>query len=154
MIMATSGFFDYVVVGGGFAGLLFAAHLTEDPEVQVLVLEAAEDLTAEPRVNVPAMWVQLCSSSADWRFKTSPQEALAGRQIEFPQGRLLGGSAALNTMFFIASAKSNLDQWAELGNQDWDWASLSKSLQKVFAVCTGNYKASMTGFRSYANGDT
>lgn len=79
--MATSGFFDCVVVGGGSAGLLFTAHLTEDHEVQVLVLEAGEDLTAEPRVNVPAMWVQLCGSSADWRFKTSPQErpSLAAR---------------------------------------------------------------------------
>lgn len=132
--MTTPGSFDYVIVGGGAAGLLLAARLTEDPKVQVLVLEAGEDLTADPRVNVPAMWVQLSGSSADWRFKTSPQTALAGRQIDFPQGRLLGGSAALNSMLFIVSAKSNLDQWAELGNEGWDWVSLSKSLDKVYTL--------------------
>lgn len=130
--MADAGSFDYVIVGGGAAGLVLATRLTEEPEVQVLVLEAGEDLTADPRVNVPAMWTQLCGSSADWRFKTSPQKALAGREIEFPQGRMLGGSAALNTMLFIVSAKSNLDQWAELGNQGWDWDSISKSLGKVY----------------------
>lgn len=130
--MADAGSFDYVIVGSGAAGLVLATRLTEDPKVQVLVLEAGEDLTADPRVDVPAMWTQLCGSSADWRFKTSPQKALDDREIEFPQGRLLGGSAALNTMLFIVSAKSNLDQWAELGNEGWDWDSISKSIDKVY----------------------
>ncbi|KAG8163042.1 hypothetical protein KVR01_007520 [Diaporthe batatas] len=130
--MAATGTFHYVIVGGGAAGLLLATRLSEDPEVQVLVLEAGEDLSLDPRVNVPAMWTQLCGSSADWRFKTSPQKALGGRQMEFSQGRLLGGSAALNTMLFILSAKSNLDQWAGLGNEGWDWDSLGKSLNKVY----------------------
>lgn len=63
--MVTTGSFDYAVVGGGAAGLLPAALLTEAPEVQVLVLEAGEDLTTDLRVNVTAMWVQLCGTSAD-----------------------------------------------------------------------------------------
>jgi choline dehydrogenase-like flavoprotein len=131
---SSSDSFDYVIVGGGAAGLVLAARLTEDPQIHVLVLEAGEDLTADPRVNVPAMWVQLAGSEADWRFKTSPQKALAGREMEFPQGRLLGGSSALNTMLFVVSSKSNIDMWAELGNQGWDWASLSKSLEKVYSL--------------------
>jgi hypothetical protein len=81
--MTTTDSFDHVIVGVGAAGLVLAARLSEDPNIQVLVLEAGEDLTADPRVNVPAMWVQLFGSSADWRFKTSPQEALGSRQIEF-----------------------------------------------------------------------
>ncbi|KAK7731047.1 hypothetical protein SLS53_008849 [Cytospora paraplurivora] len=125
--------FDYVIVGGGTAGIVLASRLTEDPNIQVLVLEAGEDLTADPRVNVPAMWVQLSGTSADWCFKTSPQQALAGREIEFPQGRLLGGSSALNSMLCIVSSKSNIDLWAQLGNDGWDWASLSKSFEKVYS---------------------
>lgn len=80
------------------------------------------------------MWVQLAGSSADWCFKTTPQHGLGGRQMGIAQGRLLGGSSALNSMNFVVSAKSNIDQWAELGNAGWDWATLSASLQKVYRL--------------------
>ncbi|KAJ4416154.1 hypothetical protein N0V82_006914 [Gnomoniopsis sp. IMI 355080] len=126
--------FDYVVVGGGTAGLVLAARLTEDPKVRVLVLEAGEDLTADPRVNIPAMWTQLAGTSADWCFETTPQHALGGRKMGFAQGRLLGGSSALNSMNFVVSAKSNIDEWAKLGNSGWDWSTLSASLEKVYSL--------------------
>lgn len=80
------------------------------------------------------MWVQLAGTSADWRFKTTPQHGLGGREMGISQGRLLGGSSALNSMNFVVSAKSNIDQWAELGNPGWDWATLSASLQKVYKL--------------------
>jgi choline dehydrogenase-like flavoprotein len=68
--------FDFVIVGGGTAGLVLAARLTEDPNVQVVVVEAGEDLTTDPRINAPAMWTQLQGSDADWQLKTVPQVCL------------------------------------------------------------------------------
>src|SRR3569833_1111795 len=65
--------YDYVIVGGGTAGLVLAYRLTEDPEVQVLVLEAGEDLTTDPRVTTPAMWPALLATSSMWNFTTTPQ---------------------------------------------------------------------------------
>lgn len=85
--------FDYVIIGGGTAGLVLASRLSEDPSLQVLVLEAGEDLTADDRVNIPAMWVQLANTEADWKFKTTPQAGLGGRGMGMPQGHLLGGPA-------------------------------------------------------------
>ncbi len=65
--------FEVIIIGGGTAGLVLAARLSEDPNTQVLVLEAGDDLNADPRVNVPAMWPQLQCTEADWQLKTAPQ---------------------------------------------------------------------------------
>lgn len=65
--------YDYIIVGGGTAGLVLAARLTEDSSKRVLVLEAGEDLTADARLSVPAMWPTLLNTDADWKFKTVPQ---------------------------------------------------------------------------------
>src|SRR5687768_5097903 len=99
--------FDFVIVGGGTAGLVLAARLSEDANAQVLVLEAGEDLSADPRVNIPAMWPQLQGTESDWQLKSVPQDALGGREIAIPQGRLLGGSSALNAMNFVVGAKED-----------------------------------------------
>jgi choline dehydrogenase-like flavoprotein len=65
--------YNYIIVGGGTAGLVLAARLTEDSSKRVLVLEAGEDLTGDARLSVPAMWPTLLNTDADWKFKTVPQ---------------------------------------------------------------------------------
>ena len=65
--------YDYVIIGGGTAGLALAARLSEDPAVQVVVLESGEDRTADPRVATPAMWPLLLKSDLDWDFRTTQQ---------------------------------------------------------------------------------
>lgn len=64
---------DYVIVGGGTAGLVLAARLSEDPNMSVVVLEAGKDMTQDPRVNIPALWTSLMGSDVDWQYQTSPQ---------------------------------------------------------------------------------
>lgn len=64
---------DYIVVGGGTAGLVVANRLTEDPNVHVLVLEAGSSHAEDPRVNIPALWTTLMGSEADWKYHTVPQ---------------------------------------------------------------------------------
>ncbi|KAM0477851.1 hypothetical protein ACHAPX_005617 [Trichoderma viride] len=129
--------YDYIIVGGGTAGLVLAARLTEDSSKRVLVLEAGEDLTADARLSVPAMWPTLLNTDADWKFKTVPQAGFNNREIAFPQGRLLGGSSALNGLSFTLSTRANVDAWAKLGNPGWDWASFSKSQAKSYTLTSG-----------------
>lgn len=64
---------DYIIVGGGTAGLVVANRLTEDPNVHVLVLEAGLDRTDDPRINIPALWTSLVGSDVDWQFKRFPR---------------------------------------------------------------------------------
>lgn len=72
--------YDFVIVGGGVSGLVVATRLSENPDIRVLVLEAGEDQTADPRVNIPALGPSLVKTPSDWQFKTVPQVSLLDHQ--------------------------------------------------------------------------
>lgn len=87
---------DILIVGGGTAGLVLAARLSEDSDVQVVVLESGQDMRGDPRVNTPALWPALVASEADWSFATAPQVKPDHSMIEFfvLNRRILLGSPA------------------------------------------------------------
>ncbi|KAI1772240.1 putative GMC oxidoreductase [Hypoxylon cercidicola] len=66
--------YDFVIVGGGTAGLVVASRLSEDPSQRILVIEAGSDSTDDPRVKTPALYPALMGSEADWNFHTQPQD--------------------------------------------------------------------------------
>lgn len=125
---------DYIIIGGGTSGLVVASRLSENPDVQVLVLEAGQDLSADPRVNVPTLYIALMGSENDWQYQTIPQPGLGGRTIREPQGKTLGGSSAINAQSFIAPSRAEIDAWAELGNPGWDLAGLLPSYRKTYTL--------------------
>ncbi|KAF3480942.1 glucose-methanol-choline oxidoreductase [Arthroderma uncinatum] len=141
---------DYVIVGGGTAGLVIAARLSEDPSKTVIVLEGGQIMTEDPRVNIPALWTTLMGSEADWSFETVPQHSsskvadlaffdplqaeLNDRAIKEPQGKLLGGSSAVNGQAFIAPSQAGIDAWAWLGNPTWTWESLLPYYRKSYTL--------------------
>ncbi|GMG06161.1 unnamed protein product [Aspergillus oryzae var. brunneus] len=128
--------YDFVVIGGGTAGLVLASRLSEDPSISVLVLEAGADLTADPRVNIPIFYAALLGSDADWKFQSSPQPGLNGRVLGLNQGKALGGSSSLNAHVFVPPFKGAVDAWEELGNPGWNWSKLKDYFSKVYSSPT------------------
>uniref|UniRef100_A0A0B7KC69 Glucose-methanol-choline oxidoreductase N-terminal domain-containing protein n=1 Tax=Bionectria ochroleuca TaxID=29856 RepID=A0A0B7KC69_BIOOC len=102
--------FDFVIIGGGTAGLVVASRLSENPAHRVLVLEAGEEHIDDPRVKTPAFYAGLFHSDSDWDFKSEPQPQLNGRTIDLHQGCALGGSTTINAQ--------------ESGNPGWNWQGL------------------------------
>lgn len=74
--------YDFVVVGGGTAGLVVATSLSESPKNRVLVLEAGSDHTEDPRVKTPIFYSALLGSEADWGFHSEPQVCISLYTVE------------------------------------------------------------------------
>jgi len=115
--------YDYVIVGGGSAGCVLAARLSEDPATRVLLLEAGpRDRKLE--IRVPAAFTKLFKGPLDWNYETEPEPRLKGRRLYWPRGRVLGGCSSLNAMMYLRGTPADFDWWAELGNTGWSWADV------------------------------
>ncbi|TPX16311.1 uncharacterized protein E0L32_003960 [Thyridium curvatum] len=123
--------FDYIVVGGGTAGLVVASRLSEDPEVTILVIEAGQDNTNDPLVLTPGLLPALFGNDKyDWDFHSTPQPTLHNRTIPRGGGKMLGGSSALNLMLVAWPGRGSIDAWGALGNNGWTYDSFEPYLRK------------------------
>jgi choline dehydrogenase len=112
---------DFVIVGGGTAGCVLAARLSQDPGVRVLLLEAGNSGPAE-MIDAPGSWPQLAGSDADWGGVTVPQ-AMAG-PVPYPRGKVLGGSGAINALAHVRGHAGIYDAWEAAGAHGWGFAGL------------------------------
>ncbi len=116
--------FDFLIVGGGTAGLVVASRLSEHPHFVVGVLEAGSLAVDNREVDCPGLAGHALGGSLDWRFDTVPQPSLGGRTFPYARGKVLGGSSALNYMTWNRGAKEDYDGWRDLGNPGWGWNDL------------------------------
>src|ERR1700730_4574441 len=112
--------FDYVVVGAAPAGCVLASRRTEDPSVQVALLESGAADTAM-EIHVPAAFGKLFKSKWDWDYQTDPEPHLDGRTLYLPRGKMLGGSSSMNAMIYIRGNRLDYEEWATLGLEGWSW---------------------------------
>ena len=109
--------YDYVVVGGGTAGCVIAARLSQDPSARVLLVEAGS-ARPERAMRLPHSWPELLGTPADWQDTTTAQ-ADAG-PLRYPRGHTLGGSGAINAMAHIRGHQAVYDRWPA----GWQYADL------------------------------
>ena len=113
--------FDYVIVGGGSAGCVLAARLSEDPSVKVALLEAGPP-DSSVLIHCPAGLALLAKNGAvNWGFATVAQAGLGGRRGYQPRGKVLGGSSSVNAMIYIRGHRTDYDGWAAEGNAGWSF---------------------------------
>lgn len=143
---ALSKSYDYVILGGGLAGLTLANRLTEDHDKQVLVLEAGEAHLNDPLIDIPGfLGSTVGNASYDWLFSTLPQAHANDNTYVWNRGKLLGGSTGINFMAFTRPAENEID------GKYYYIRSRTSQIRVLTGICShrGSRKSRMDGRKSF-----
>ncbi len=120
-IAAEAQTYDYVIVGAGSAGCVLANRLSADPTKTVALLEAGGD-DNWIWFHIPVGYLfAIGNPRADWMFRTDPEAGLNGRTLNYPRGKVIGGSSAINAMIYMRGQAADYDGWRQLGLDGWGW---------------------------------
>ncbi|MBI1170066.1 alanine-phosphoribitol ligase [bacterium] len=125
--------FDYVIVGGGSAGCVLAARLSESGHAKVCLIEAGGKDT-NPLIHMPVGFAKMTAGPMTWGLTTAPQRHAMNREIPYAQARVLGGGSSINAEVFTRGHPSDYDRWVREGAEGWSAAEV----QKYFLRSEGN----------------
>lgn len=121
--------YHYIVIGGGSAGSVVAARLSERPDNHVLLLEAG-GADASILLKMPLVFTALRDSVFDWGYWTDPEPFASGRLVQAPRGKVLGGSSSVNGMMYSRGHPGDYDEWSRMGSDGWSHAEVLPFFRK------------------------
>ena len=114
-------FFDFIIVGAGSAGCVLANRLSADGRYEVALFEAGSR-DSNPWIHIPVGYFKTMGNpNTDWCYRTEPDPGLNGRSINWPRGKVLGGSSSINGLLYVRGQAQDFDHWRQLGNVGWAW---------------------------------
>lgn len=121
--------YDIIIIGAGSAGAVIASRVSEDPNRSVLLLEAGPDYPEITETPFDLINSHNNSYTAhDWGLDYAPTE---GRSVNFPRGRVMGGSSAVNTTIALRGIPEDYDEWADLGCNGWSWQDVLPAFNRL-----------------------
>lgn len=122
--------YDFIVIGAGSAGCVLANRLTANPANRVLLLEAG-GADINPWIHVPVGYFKtMHNPSTDWCYMTEPDKGINNRQLQWPRGKVLGGSSSLNGLLYVRGQAEDYDRWEALGNKGWSFKDVLAYFKK------------------------
>jgi len=120
--LESAGHYDYIIIGAGSAGCVLANRLSNDPDMNILLVEAGgrDDYVW---IHIPVGYLHCIGNPrTDWMYATEPEPGLHGRALIYPRGKVLGGSSSINGMIYMRGQAADYDRWADLtGDASWRW---------------------------------
>ncbi|KAF8996801.1 GMC oxidoreductase [Cyathus striatus] len=134
--------YDFVIVGGGTAGITLASRLSEDSGVTVLLIEAGQSHEGHFPSRIPFTFNANFKRHSDWDYLTVPQHDLENRELYFPRGKLLGGCSSISVCIYHRCSPEDFDLWENNGAEGWGYRDLLPYFKK-----SEGYWESPTGYR-------